>query len=353
MNKLYFWSDKYGGLVFPPSSFCTELNSDDFGDLPMVSMSSDRNRVDINISISNNISYVNNGTWTAKFLDNITTQKAESLVKMTNFFKLFVDFAIYDEKKNIIEEGVKIHPIDDIKDAIRIFSVDDNNQCNYIREKYVKTQIDLYGPGEPCPSNLRQIGSILTKPSIKYIRIRRIMIGVNMVPESGPKGIYHLNKTIIDKTIHPISPTTDDIKNQFIMIYDSAGSSFNPINVGDNARTVSLSIKVSIAGFFEVTKTTEKLINDIIYRNVHGEDPDEPDNPVNPPEPGTSGEYFSQFERCDRDNPKAGLVISDIDYEEGNYEGLCYPYSKVIQDISDIEIGEYVEYVESLAILSL
>lgn len=352
MKKLYFWSDTNGGLEFPISSSSPELISDDFGDTSLISSVRSSDAVNIKVEATSNITYVRNDKWAEKFLVNLITNNIKSLVKMSTKFKVFIDFAIYDEKKNIIEEGVKIHPLDDVKDTVRIFDVDENDQCNYIQEKCFKTSILLFGPAiSACGVNYR--GILLTKKSPKFLRIRRIMIGAQLEDSSSPKGIAHLNRTIIDKTIHCVSPTTDDVKENFVMIYDSAGQPFSIVNFGDSPRSISLDLNISVSGFFQASKATQAKIDETLSINA-GENPDNPITPPdNPDDPEEGGEFFSQFERCESTNPKAGKVISDIEYEEGNYEGRCYPYSKVVLDIADITIGEYVEFVESLSFLSI
>lgn len=350
MKKFYFWSKDYGALQFPISKTQPKLIADDFGDLPIVSSVRDMNTVNIKVSATSNLEYTKNQTLFEKFLLNITTENVKVITKMTNKFKVFVDFVIYDENRNIVEEGVKIHQIDCISDTVRLFDADSDNICNYINEKQFSANISLLSPG--CQQNVNTRGILLKSP-IKFLRIRQVMIGAQIEQSSTPNGVAAINRTIMDKVIHYTSPTIDDIKDECVIIYNSYASSFGTIDFGMAPRMVNLELYISVSGFLSVSKDGEKKISDALYKNNHPDEPDIPDVPDTPNVPDEPSEYFSQFERCSEDNPKAGKVISDIEYDEGQYEGRCYPYSKVVLDISDINIGEYVEYVESLILSSL
>ena len=58
--------------------------------------------------------------------------------------------------------------------------------------------------------------------------------------------------------------------------------------------------------------------------------------------------YFDYYERCTEATPKALLVVED-EIDDGDYDvGTMIRISRVIKDIPDIAVGEYVIYREAI-----
>lgn len=355
MSYVFAWADSKA-CKFPSVDSITEIDQT-FGDQPTISAVKDLNTTTITVNMLENKTGMTNQEYYEEFLNTLITNKVTELVLLKNNFKIFIDTVIYDTKRQVIDEGIKIHNLDS-KNVARLLAVDRNSDCQYVPQKRFSIHVPYTFP-------VYRTGITSERKAPRYIHIRNISIFAE-VNRSNSNGIKKLNQTLLDQTISPVSPTIAAAKEDMVEIYNSSNVNFGVIDLVNPPRTIDLNIEISLEGF--VYAYDEVDIQKILTDNKNNQGgsttdpenpdpgPDDPDQPVDPDNPDCpcgcdDNNYFAQFERCDKDDVHAGVVVADTDYKTG--EELQYPYSKVVKDIPDIKVGEYVKYVESIIISCL
>lgn len=352
MSYVYAWADSKA-CKFPSVDLITELDQT-FGEEPIISAVRDLNTTTITVNLLDNKTGMTNQEYYEEFLNTLIEKKVTDLTYVKNNFKIFVDTVIYDAKRQVIDEGIKIHNID-AKNVARLLAVDRNSDCQYIPQKKFSLHIPYTFP-------VYRTGITSERKSPRYIRIRNISIFAE-INQSNSNGIKKLNQTLLDQTISPVSPTIQAAKEDMVEIYNSCNVNLGVIDLITSPRTIDLNIEIALEGFVYAYDEVDiqKILTD--NKNQGGTvnpdpDPDDPDQPVDPDNPDCpcgcdENNYFAQFERCSKDDVHAGIVVNDTEYNSGTHQGLCYAYSQVVKDIPDIKVGEYVKYVESIVITCL
>ena len=354
MSYVYAWADSKA-CKFPSVDLITELDQT-FGEEPIISAVRDLNTTTITVNLLDNKTGMTNQEYYEEFLNTLIEKKVTDLTYVKNNFKIFVDTVIYDAKRQVIDEGIKIHNID-AKNVARLLAVDRNSDCQYIPQKKFSLHIPYTFP-------VYRTGITSERKSPRYIRIRNISIFAE-INQSNSNGIKKLNQTLLDQTISPVSPTIQAAKEDMVEIYNSCNVNLGVIDLITSPRTIDLNIEIALEGFVYAYDEVDiqKILTD--NKNQGGTvnpdpdpDPDDPDKPVDPDNPDCpcgcdENNYFAQFERCSKDDVHAGIVVNDTEYNSGTHQGLCYAYSQVVKDIPDIKVGEYVKYVESIVITCL
>lgn len=354
MSYVYAWADSKA-CKFPSVDLITELDQT-FGEEPTVSAVRDLNTTTITVNLLDNKTGMTNQEYYEEFLNTLIEKKVTDLTYVKNNFKIFVDTVIYDAKRQVIDEGIKIHNID-AKNVARLLAVDRNSDCQYIPQKKFSLHIPYTFP-------VYRTGITSERKSPRYIRIRNISIFAE-INQSNSNGIKKLNQTLLDQTISPVSPTIQAAKEDMVEIYNSCNVNLGVIDLITSPRTIDLNIEIALEGFVYAYDEVDiqKILTD--NKNQGGTvnpdpdpGPDDPDQPVDPDNPDCpcgcdENNYFAQFERCSKDDVHAGIVVNDTEYNSGTHQGLCYAYSQVVKDIPDIKVGEYVKYVESIVITCL
>lgn len=354
MSYVYAWADSKA-CKFPSVDLITELDQT-FGEEPIISAVRDLNTTTITVNLLDNKTGMTNQEYYEEFLNTLIEKKVTDLTYVKNNFKIFVDTVIYDAKRQVIDEGIKIHNID-AKNVARLLAVDRNSDCQYIPQKKFSLHIPYTFP-------VYRTGITSERKSPRYIRIRNISIFAE-INQSNSNGIKKLNQTLLDQTISPVSPTIQAAKEDMVEIYNSCNVNLGVIDLITSPRTIDLNIEIALEGFVYAYDEVDiqKILTD--NKNQGGTvnpdpdpGPDDPDQPVDPDNPDCpcgcdENNYFAQFERCSKDDVHAGIVVNDTEYNSGTHQGLCYAYSQVVKDIPDIKVGEYVKYVESIVITCL
>lgn len=354
MSYVYAWADSKA-CKFPSVDLITELDQT-FGEEPIISAVRDLNTTTITVNLLDNKTGMTNQEYYEEFLNTLIEKKVTDLTYVKNNFKIFVDTVIYDAKRQVIDEGIKIHNID-AKNVARLLAVDRNSDCKYIPQKKFSLHIPYTFP-------VYRTGITSERKSPRYIRIRNISIFAE-INQSNSNGIKKLNQTLLDQTISPVSPTIQAAKEDMVEIYNSCNVNLGVIDLITSPRTIDLNIEIALEGFVYAYDEVDiqKILTD--NKNQGGTvnpdpdpGPDDPDQPVDPDNPDCpcgcdENNYFAQFERCSKDDVHAGIVVNDTEYNSGTHQGLCYAYSQVVKDIPDIKVGEYVKYVESIVITCL
>lgn len=353
MSYVYAWADSKA-CKFPSVDLITELDQT-FGEEPIISAVRDLNTTTITVNLLDNKTGMTNQEYYEEFLNTLIEKKVTDLTYVKNNFKIFVDTVIYDAKRQVIDEGIKIHNID-AKNVARLLAVDRNSDCQYIPQKKFSLHIPYTFP-------VYRTGITSERKSPRYIRIRNISIFAE-INQSNSNGIKKLNQTLLDQTISPVSPTIQAAKEDMVEIYNSCNVNLGVIDLITSPRTIDLNIEIALEGFVYAYDEVDiqKILTDNKNQggtvNPDPPGPDDPDQPVDPDNPDCpcgcdENNYFAQFERCSKDDVHAGIVVNDTEYNSGTHQGLCYAYSQVVKDIPDIKVGEYVKYVESIVITCL
>ena len=354
MSYVFAWADSKA-CKFPSVDSITEIDQT-YGDQPVISAVKDINTTTITVNMLENKTGMTNQEYYEEFLNTLIENKVTELVLLKNNYKIFVDTVIYDNKRQIIDEGIKIHNID-ASNVARLLAVDRNSDCQYIPQKKFSLHIPYTFP-------VYRTGITSERKTPRYIRIRNISIFAE-IDAANSNGVKKLNQTLLDQTISPVSPIIESAKENMVEIYNSYDVNFGVIDLVNPPRTIDLNIEISLEGFVYAYDDVD--IQKILTDNKNqggttdpdpGTDPDDPDQPDNPDDPDCpcgcdDNNFFAQFERCDKEHVHAGLVVTDSEYNSGTHEGLCYAYSQVVKDIPDIQVGEYVQYVESVIVSCL
>lgn len=196
MSYVYAWADSKA-CKFPSVDLITELDQT-FGEEPIISAVRDLNTTTITVNQLDNKTGMTNQEYYEEFLNTLIEKKVTDLTYVKNNFKIFVDTVIYDAKRQVIDEGIKIHNID-AKNVARLLAVDRNSDCQYIPQKKFSLHIPYTFP-------VYRTGITSERKSPRYIRIRNISIFAE-INQSNSNGIKKLNQTLLDQTISPVSPT--------------------------------------------------------------------------------------------------------------------------------------------------
>lgn len=360
---------KYVGsklCYFPGVPSATELSIGDDGSLVISGVTNgSTTTIKVNLYDADVIANSGNAELYEELKRCVRENRVTEMTKMGDTYKVFVDCVIYDAKKKVIEEGIKIHEIK-AADCVRLLNVDSNNHCDYVHEKVFQMTLPFHFP-------VTKTGIVQQRQVPKYVRIRNITIMGELPSCENSNGIKKLNQTLLDHTISPISPTIASAKENRVEIFNSYAFDMGIIGLEKNVSTIELDIKVSLGGFvnvydggIELESIFEEIKNIIEEENKPDENPNIPDTPGDSDNSNDDGDnssdsddneqsfYFEGYERCPENYAKAGLVVSDEDYANNTYSDiLVYPYSDVVEDIADVQIGEYVKYVESIEIFSL
>lgn len=343
MSYLYFWKDGNAyrfteGSLATPKELITV-------DEPAISSVRNNGTTTIHLNLAAVDPTVGNRRLVEDFEQFLVDEKITEVTPMSGMFKVLVDTVIYDANRNVINEGVKIHGIAG-NTAVTLLGISNDDELEYTFVKNFQLHIPYMFPTIAS-------GITMQRKAPRYIRIRNISIIGGFLTEGTHDSVKVLNQTLLDHTISPVSPTLEAVREDGVLMFSA--DNIGVIDLIEAPTTIDLSMDINVGGLLQVFD--ESKIAKILVDNMN-ENPDTPTDPVDPDNPGggcqcEEDKFFEKYERTASNNPKAGLVVSDADYAAGNYSGVAYPYSDVVVDIPDITVGEYVEYVKSLVLMSL
>lgn len=288
----------------------------------------------------------------------LKTNKITEIPDIQNFFYLYIDYAIYQDNKEVSHNAV-IRPIEPVDKMIPL-GVATNNECVFRRCKTFNPTVELK------VTNTLPFG--ITQRSQNKFRIKVHNIAIfedTMIP--------HVNyKSWNDCPVAIGSASINNSLSSSIMIYstENAGFDIQPFNVNFTPNTVFFALDIVLADY--VVVYDKRYIDDILIENINEKynhpdsDPVVPDDDPTDPEseiqdddiiPDADGDYdpddngyFDFYERCTEYNPNKLLVVEDL-IRDGDYDvHTMVRKGKVIRDIPDIQIGEYVLYRESFVV---
>lgn len=295
-----------------------------------------------------------------ELVDYLKTQKITEIKEIQNFFKIYVDYSAFEDGREI-EHSAVIRPIQPLDKAVML-GVATNNECVYRRVKTFTPNIEF-----KLRNSLPH--GIMSKPKTDYkLKIHNIAIFQDFSREPEVhESTYDVAYSIGSSTI---SSSLENMK----MIYstENNGIDIQEIGLSFMPRNISIDMDIVLADY--IVAYNDNDINKILIENIEAKYPVEdddievPENPENPDimipdvdpnqtadgryEPDKDG-YFSYYEKCTETTPDALLVVEDL-IPDGYYDtSVMIRISKVIKDIDDIQVGDYVVFRESLDVDSL
>lgn len=297
-----------------------------------------------------------NGQLFKDFKDYLRNKKITQIYNIYDRYKIAIDYSlnngICDLSRNIVIKDMSF------EDAAILLGVGTNSECVYRRVKDIRSKLE-FGITVPVPLGI-------TSPGTKQYRlqIHDISFYVDTQPYTGNlhNSIYQTpygcaaNKT----TIH------EDLKD-YALIYSTAveGLRVQDLVIPFMPRKVSLDILLTYDNLIVAYDDMEvnKIVEDNIKNKYHHHDPENPD-PVDPEgivipdtdnlpdadgctKPDRHG-WYDYWERCNATSPHARLVVEDLTPDSVYDQKAMVKRKKILKDIPDIEIGEYVHYVEAI-----
>lgn len=287
----------------------------------------------------------------------IKEKEITEISSIQNFFKVYIDYTVFEDGREI-EHAQVIRPTACIDKAL-ILGVATNNECVYRRVKDFNPKIE-FRLKHKFPHGIMQ-----QKKSKYILKINNIAIFESKrefqeVHNSTYNVAYDVPSSIINASV-----------DGDILVYSSYndGIDIQGVELNFIPREVSIFLDIILTKY--VVVYDDKTITDILIENIDKKysedtqptDPEAPsdgseddilipdDDPKKPAdgdyEPDENG-YYDWYERCKLTTPNALLVVEDLISDASYNVNTMIKKSMVVQDIPDIEVGEYVLYRESL-----
>jgi hypothetical protein len=332
-------------------------------------VSSSLNIDSYNKTVTQNV-YINNlkkpGTKSNSELYNelvnfLKLNKVTEIKEVQNFFKIYVDYSAYEDGREI-EHSAVIRPLAPM-DKVVLLGVATNNECVYRRVKTFDPKIE-FKLNNSLPHGIMSTQKTTYELKIHNIAIFQDFSNQHNVHESTYDVAYSIGSSTIQSSL-------DNMK----IVYSTANEGINiqSINLSFMPRKIAIALDITLADYVVVYDDT--TINKILVENIEAKYPpvEEEDPPVIPEEPEVpdvmipdddyhengDGEYdpnddgyFSYYERCTSTTPNRLLVVEDLTPDGYYNQTTMIKKFKVVPDIEDIEVGEYVIFRESLTCLA-
>ena len=289
--------------------------------------------------------------------DFLREKQITEIKTIQNFFKVYIDYTVHEDGREI-EHSAVVRPIKPI-DKIVCLGVATNDECVYRRVKTFNSTVEFR------LKNSLPYG-IMSSPKKSYVlKIHSISIFQDFSKEP------EIHNSVYENPYRVGSSTMQHSVDNMKMIYstENEGIDIQEISSIYIPRTLSINLEMVLADY--VVVYNDQTITDILIENIENKYP-KPDDPgtIVPPdsedtppilipgednneeadgnyEPDENG-YFSYYEKCKSTTPNALLVVEDL-ISDGYYDpSTMIKKAKVIKDLPDIEVGEYVILRESI-----
>ena len=290
-----------------------------------------------------------------ELIDFLREKQITEIKDIQNFFKVYIDYSAYEDGREI-EHSAVVRPIKPV-DKVILLGVATNNECVYRRVKTFDSTVDFR------VKNALPHG-IMSTPKKNYtLKIHNIAIfqDFNSHPE--------IHNSVYENPYNVGSSTMQHSVDNMKMIYSTENEGIDIQSISSNyvPRVLSINLEMILADYCVVYNDAE--INAILVENIEAKYPSQedpgtivPPGGTNPPilipgeddneeadgnyEPNDNG-YFSYYERCTNRTPRGLQVVEDL-ISDGYYDpSSMIKKAKVIKDIPDIEINDYVILRES------
>lgn len=280
-------------------------------------------------------------------------QQITEIIEIPNKYKAHIDYSVFVDGREI-DHNIQIKPVKH-EDMVILLGIGTNDEDVFRRVKRFNDKIELR------MTNRVPYGLMHNKKEDLSIKVHEISIYQEMIENDDNihQSVYETPFTINSGIVRS---ELRDAK----MIYSSSesGIEFEDLRIPFSPNRVEIDFGIILTDYNVVYDDTS--INDILQYNIeqkyNPEPPNPPDEP-NPPiiipdgenKPIADGEYtpdedgyYNYYERCQESTPYSLLVVEDL-ISDGVYDvDKMIRKNMVIQDIPDIEVGEYVIYRECI-----
>jgi len=286
----------------------------------------------------------------------LVNNKVTQIYNLYNRFKIAIDYSlnngVCELSRNIVIKDMTAN------DAAILLGVGTNSECVYRRVKDLKAQLD-FGITVPVPLGI-------TSPGTKEYRLT--IHDISFYADTQPY-LGNIHNSIYETPCgcSAYKSTVSQNLKDFTLLYSTSveGLSIQDLKIKFMPRKVSLDILLTYAGL--IVAYDDKEIDKIIVENIRHKyhpsvdphtDPENPDGIVVPDSdylPDADGStkpdkhgWYDFWERCNSTTPYARLVVEDLTPDAVYDQQKMVKMKKILKDIPDIQIGEYVHYVEAV-----
>ena len=292
----------------------------------------------------------------SNLVDMIVTNKITEIRDIQNCYKAYIDYSVFEDKKEV-DHSVVLKPIEALDQAI-LLGVATNNECVFRRVKTFSHTIDF------TLRNTLPHGIMGSSKKNYTLKINNLCIFQDF------NRILDPHQATYEHPYAVASCTVDHFVEDMALIYstENEGMDIQPVELEFMPRRVTVKIDLTLADYIVAYDDGE--INKLLIQNIKnkydednpGKDddidsgntgsggimiPDKDDRPdadgnYTPDEDG----YYEYYERCKETTPNALFVVEDL-IPDGSYDTrTMIRISKVVKDVPDISVGEYVIFRE-------
>lgn len=298
----------------------------------------------------------------------LKNNKITEIETIADRYVLFVDYSIYNEKGSEINHSCTSKTLDPV-DGILPLGCAVNNELVYRRVKLFDPKITF------AVTNKVPFGIMANTYGEKYtMQINDICILQCTDPMNSE--CFGVHNSIEGNSYTYDSHTVQCMLKYNIPVYSTAAAKieFGEFSVSFYPRKITLNMHLILGN--QIVVYDDQTVKDILQENLNNKYPSpdpEPnpdpapggddDKPILPPtdsNPDADGKYdannngfYYYYERCIQTNPNALLVVED-GLSDAKYDpDTMVRKKKVLLDIPDISVGDYVRYTTGFDITKL
>lgn len=308
--------------------------------------------IDINTVLSNDKAAKTNRELYLDMLNLLREQHITEIPVINNNYKVYVDYSLFVEGKET-EHSVVMKELQPL-DMVAPLGCGTNSELLYRRVTDVKTRVSFK------VRNTLPYGVMNQRKQNYRIQVNDISI----FQDFGPFVPHHPSTFEVP---YPVgSKNINNTLANCVLMYstDAEGLLIQPVALNFAPRFVNIDINVILGHMVVAFDNLEvdRIVKENIHHKYHPDDPMPPippypgPGPIIPPpdphrpaegddDPGPDGRS-DWYERATATNPGALRVVEDL-FDPREYDAATMIHRwKVVRDIPDIEIGEYVLYRE-------
>lgn len=275
------------------------------------------------------------------YAEHLKNDKIEVVSEILNEYKIQIDFALFDESMNLVDEGIKFYRAN-ADDLIEVSPIKIDNRMTYNISKEINGLFQFHGQGM-MPRSMGVTPSMMigVKGTGRYLQINSISI-LGKLAAGKNEDALKLHPTLNGMTFKPTSATITSIKENMIELYKTPSGMFNIIDLGLEPYRIDLSVSVIIDSFLTPYNTDE--IDSIIQWNIEniGESTDDDDD-FDIGEDGVErSDLDISFSRCNMSNPQALQVVKNDIPDESYDQTKMVKLKYVLKTLPDARIGDVV-----------
>lgn len=296
----------------------------------------------------------------ANLVDMIITNKITEIRDIQNCYKVYIDYSVFENDQEV-DHSIVFKPMEALDQAI-LLGVATNNECVFRRVKSFNPNIE-FTLRNTMPHGI--MGSSKKKYTLK---INNVCIFEDFNRVLDP------HEATYEHPYAVASCTVDHFVEDMALIYstENEGIDLAPVSLEFMPRKVGVKMNITLANYIVAYDDGE--INKLLIQNIKNkydeehnpgkdDDIDSGETGGNPGEggmipsedkkPDADGNYtpdedgyYTFYERCRETTPKSLLVVEDLIPDSAYDVDSMIKISKVIKDVPDISVGEYVIFRE-------